>query len=156
MLIYGLGEILHKQLDIKFFCVKRISYKTIKVLNRCLHYMGRNNLFHKELSLGILTISIYHSKVFIMMNIQTYMHLFVLRFFMRHFYALHISICQNQKNIYFHKYRKYCVKYNHLKHQVEDIWINQSDDSDSSIDSMDILEFFGEEFFEDDDYIDNM
>ena len=94
MLIYGLGEILHKQLDIKFFCVKRISYKTIKVLNRCLHYMGRNNLFHKELSLGILTISIYHSKVFIMMNIQTYMHLFVLRVFMRHFYALHISICQ--------------------------------------------------------------
>lgn len=72
------------------------------------------------------------------------------------FYKSIISIYQNQKNIYFDKYRKYCVKYNHLKHQVEDIWINQSDDSDSSIDSMDILEFFGEEFFEDDDYIDNM
>ena len=72
------------------------------------------------------------------------------------FYKNIISLYQNQKKMYFHKYRKYMIKYNHLKHQVEDIWINQSDDSDSSISSMDILEFFQDELFEDGDYIDNM
>lgn len=68
------------------------------------------------------------------------------------FYKNIIELYQSQKKMYFDKYKKYCVKYNHLKHQVEDIWINQSDDSDSSISSMDILEFFEE----DGDYIDNM
>tara|TARA_Y100000401_G_C8260125_1_gene192869 strand:+ start:401 stop:745 length:345 start_codon:yes stop_codon:yes gene_type:complete len=71
------------------------------------------------------------------------------------FYKNIISLYQNQKKMYFHKYRKYMVKYNHLKHQVEDIWINQSDDSDTSISSMDILEFFEDELLEG-DYIDNM
>ena len=58
------------------------------------------------------------------------------------FYKNIIYSFEDQKNIYFYKYRKYCVKYNHLKHQVEEIWTNQSDDSDSSISSMDILDYF--------------
>ncbi len=64
------------------------------------------------------------------------------------FYKNIISIYQNQRTMYFDKYLKYSVKYNHLKHQIENIWINQSDDSDSSVDSMDILEYLQDEFFE--------
>ena len=66
-----------------------------------------------------------------------------------------IILCnQTKKNMYFEKYRKYMIKYSHLKHQIECIYINESDDSDSSISSMDMDDYL--ELLDEGDYIDNI